>query len=219
MNNSNSSIWRWQDAAIVVLGVAVLTFALINYKALPDQLPLHFDIRGNVNRYGKKLNVIGLLAFFGLFLPLILGVVRRIDPRQSNYDKFQNAFGMIRLAIAAVLDLLLVAVVLNGLGHKINMKNDILLGVGLLFIVMGNSLPQVKGNFFVGFRTPWTLSDPEVWRKTHRLGGRLWVLAGILTGIAAFLPDFWSRAAVIVSIISLAVIPTVYSWWISKKPD
>ncbi|WP_438434100.1 SdpI family protein [Gorillibacterium sp. sgz500922] len=216
---NKKQFWSWQDTVIVILGLAAILFAVVNYNRLPDQLPMHFDIHGNVDRYGGKLNAIGFLACLGLFLPIALGVARHIDPRKGNYDMFQNAFGIFRIALAVFLDLMLVAIVLYGLGHKINMTNSVMVGIGLLFLVMGNYMPQIKDNFFIGIRTPWTLSDPEVWRKTHRLGGRLWVLAGLLVAIGALLPTDWMPAVILIALIPLAVIPLFYSWWISRKAD
>lgn len=211
--------WRWQDTAIVLLGLAAIAFALINYKRLPDQLPMHFDVHGNVDRFGKKVNALGSLACLGLFLPLALGAVRHIDPRKSNYERFLNAFGMIRLILAVVLDLMLVAVVLYGLGYKINITNYARVGIGLVFIITGNYMPQVKDNFFVGIRTPWTLSNSEVWRRTHRLGGRIWVVTGLVLVLSAFLPVSWMLPILMIALIPLAIVPIFYSWWISRNPQ
>ncbi|WP_058302455.1 SdpI family protein [Gorillibacterium timonense] len=214
----NKFVWKWQDTVIVLLGLGAFIFALVNYNRLPDQLPIHFST-GGVDRYGDKLSSLGLLVCLGLFLPLAMGVARHIDPKRSNYAKFENAFAMLRLVIAVLLDLVLVATVLYGLGYSINMTNAVLAGVGVLLIIMGNYIPQIKDNYFIGIRTPWTLNSPEVWRKTHRLGGRLWVLAGILVAIGTFLPSRWSTAIILLSMIPLVVIPTFYSWSISRKQE
>jgi uncharacterized membrane protein len=219
MNDKKPVFWQWQDTAIVVLGLAVIAFTLIHYKQLPDQLPMHFDVHDNVDGYGKKLNVIGFLSCLGLFLPIALGTVRRIDPRKSNYERFLNAFGMIRLVLAVFLDFILVAVVLYGLGHKINVTHYVTVGVGLIFMITGNYLPQVKDNFFVGIRTPWTLNNPEVWRRTHRLGGRLWVATGFLLVLSVLLPVPWRLPLLLIALIPLVFVPTVYSWWISRSPQ
>jgi len=103
------------------------------------------------------------------------------------------------------------------LGYRIHMQMAVLLMVGLIWMVIGNFLGQVRFNYFFGIRTPWTLADEEVWRRTHRLAAPLWVIAGGLMLISAFLPGWMSVGVLVAAIILTAMIPAVYSLIVYRK--
>ncbi|MHA6532960.1 SdpI family protein [Paenibacillus sp. BAC0078] len=209
--------WKWQDTLIVILGVLSLGYALINYGKLPDQLPAQFSISGEVNTYWSKDSVIAFLGFMGLIFPLGMQFIRNADPKKENYNRFPNAYKMIRLAIAAVFDAMLVLSVAYGLDKNFEAGKFAMVAAGLLFIVVGNYLPQIRDNYFTGIRTPWTLSSPEVWRKTHRFSGKMWVLGGLLIAMGAFLPRSVAVSLIIAALLIVIFPPVVYSWLISSR--
>jgi len=208
--------WKWQDTLSVILGLITLVYALINYNRLPELLPAHFGITGEVNRYWDKATLISVLGSLGVLLPVLLQLTRRMDPKRENYTKFENAHGMIRLAIAILLNSALALSVSYGLDKHIPAGKILIAVLGLMFMVMGNYMPQIKHNYFLGIRTPWTLAYPEIWRKTHRFSGILWALAGILFILASFLPKVWATSFIITGLILSIILPLVYSWLASK---
>lgn len=209
--------WKWQDTLIVVLGVLALGYAIINYSRLPEQLPAQFSITGEVNRYWPKSTIIIQGAFLGLVLPLAMQFIRRIDPKKDNYSKFSGAYKMIRLAIAVLMDAMLVLAVTKGLNPDFAAGKLAIAVVGVLFITLGNYMPQIKDNYFTGIKTPWTLASPEVWRKTHRFSGYMWVAAGIMLVLAAFLPQTLSISLIITALLVAVIVPYVYSWLVSQR--
>lgn len=210
--------WKWQDTVIVIMGLGLLGYALWSYSSLPDQLPMQYGITGEVNRYWSKDTAIISMSFIGLVIPLLLQVIRTIDPKKQNYEKFENAFAMTRLAVALVLDFVFAMILIEGSNKNFNAGSIVLGAIGLLFVIIGNYMPQVKDNYFVGIRTPWTLHNPEVWRKTHRFSGVLWVIAGLLMILSAFLLDGTWHIAVIISALVLSIIvPVVYSWLTAQR--
>lgn len=209
--------WKWQDTLIVILGVLALGYALVNYSKLPDQLPAQFSITGEVNRYWPKSSIIIQGAVLGLVLPLAMQFIRRIDPKKDNYSKFTGAYKMIRLAIAVLMDAMLVLSVAKGLNPDFAAGKLAIAAVGVLFIALGNYMPQIKDNYFTGIKTPWTLASPEVWRKTHRFSGYMWVAGGLLLMLAAFLPKTASISLIITSLLIAVLVPYVYSWLISQR--
>lgn len=209
--------WRWQDTLIVILGLAALTYALMNYGKLPQELPAQFGITGKVNRYWDKNIVIPLLGILGIALPLLMQFTRSIDPKRENYKKFENAYAMSRLAMGVLFNLMLVLTVAYGLGKDINVGKIAIGAVGVMFLALGNYMPQVKDNYLFGVRTAWTLASPEVWRKTHRLSGGMWMLGGLLILAGAFLSGVWSQVLIISALVLAIVVPILYSWIISRQ--
>ncbi|WP_169834441.1 SdpI family protein [Paenibacillus donghaensis] len=208
--------WKWQDTLIVLVGLAAVLFALLNYSKLPDRLPVQFGIKGQVNRTWNKELAIGVWGTVGILLPLLLQLTRRMDPKRENYKKFENAYAMTRLMVGVLLNLMLVVSVLHGLGRAPNIAKFSLIGAGLLLMVIGNFLPQVKDNYLFGIRTPWTLNSPEVWRRTHRISGTLWVIAGLLIILAALLSGTVALVLIIASLFLAIPTPIVYSWQVSR---
>ena len=101
-----------------------------------------------------------------------------------------------------------------------NLGIDLLLaGMGVLFLMIGNALPKSRPSFFVGIRTPWTLTDTDNWIATHRLGGKLMMAAGAAMVIAALMPlaPEWRLWAIIAPVLAVSVVPVAYSWWLWRS--
>ncbi|MNC24051.1 Immunity protein SdpI [compost metagenome] len=209
--------WKWQDTMIVIFGVLSLGYALVNYSKLPEQLPAQFSISGEVNTYWSKGSIIAFLGFMGLIFPLAMQFIRNIDPKKDNYSKFPNAYKMIRLAAAALFDTMLILNVSYGLDQSIPAGKIAMVALGLLFVVAGNFMPQIRDNYFTGIRTAWTLASPEVWRKTHRFSGVMWMIGGLLIALGAFLPKSLSISMIIAALIIVIFLPFAYSWLISSR--
>ncbi|WP_248549638.1 SdpI family protein [Paenibacillus odorifer] len=208
--------WRWQDTLIVILGLATLAYALINYSKLPQELPAQFGITGKVNRYWDKNIAIFVFGILGIVLPLIMQFTRSIDPKRDNYKKFENAYAMSRLTIGMLFNLMLVLSIAYSLGKDINVGKIAIGAVGIMFIALGNYMPQVKDNYLFGVRTAWTLANPEVWRKTHRLSGIMWMIGGLLIFAGAFLSGALSQLLIITALVLAIIVPILYSWMISR---
>jgi uncharacterized membrane protein len=156
-------------------------------------------------------------GILGIVLPLILQFTRSIDPKRENYKKFENAYAMSRLTIGVLFNLMLVLTVAYGLGKDINVGKIAIGAIGVMFIALGNYMPQVKDNYLFGVRTAWTLSSPEVWRKTHRLSGRMWMIGGLLIFGGAFWSGILSQALIITALVLAIIVPVLYSWIISRQ--
>lgn len=149
--------------------------------------------------------LIALTWGLGYWLPVI-------DPRRANYARFRGTYDIV---VAAILALLLVVhgcVLAAGLGVAVPIPTVVPLAVGALLIIIGNLLPRARPNWFFGIRTPWTLSNDRVWSRTHRLGGRLMVVAGIVVALSAFVTAPWSAILIPVSAVGAGIIPVVYSY-------
>ena len=198
--------------AMWIFAVAPLILVVFMYNRLPDQIPTNWGFSGEVS-YGSKTTLWWLsgaspiLAVMFMFLP-------KIDPRKKNYDKFRglyDGFALFMMMFMLGLVALIISESLNP--GRFSVEFVITAACGLLFVFLGNMLPKVKSNFFVGIKTPWALSNTEVWNKTHRLAGYLFFFGGLLTiAISFFLREYALFIALMVIIAVMVIIPTVMSY-------
>jgi immunity protein, SdpI family len=206
---------RLSDVLGLLLVLAAFAAVTLLYPNLPDPMPTHWDANGHVNGWMPK--------FWGaFFLPLLMTgmwlvflVLPKISPHGFEMEPFLRAWGILKvtiLALMAFIGYLALRAAQNG-GEL--PQTPIFVAIGILFAVMGNLLGKVTRNFFVGIRTPWTLASEEVWYRTHRLAGKLFVLGGvfIVAAAAAGLRLWPLFVAVGVS----GLVPIVYSYVIYRK--
>ncbi|MGI6751574.1 MAG: SdpI family protein [Anaerovoracaceae bacterium] len=191
--------------------------SLILYSKLPDQMPMHWNIAGEVDRYGSRLEGAFFLPAFNAALLLLLVWAPAIDPRRESYEKFKKFYRLIMWAIVLFMSILHGLILAWSLGMKISIALFVKAGVGLLFMILGNYMGKVKSNWFVGIKNPWTLESEEVWNKTHRLAGPLMFSAGLLILIMAFIDKDFTFWLVISLAMASALIPNIYSFLLFRK--
>lgn len=194
-------------AALWIIGLGALPF-------LPERVPIHWNAAGQVDGYGSPLTAALLPAVIGTAVALLTPLLPRLDPRGKNYEAFSGTYALIMNAIMLFFVALQLVTLGFALGLPLDVARLIFGGVGLLLAVIGNELGRVQPNFFVGIRTPWTLADPEVWRRTHRVGGRLFTGLGVLIALMSLLlPTEAAAPLVLVGALGLTAFVFVYSWW------
>ncbi|GLX68730.1 SdpI family protein [Paenibacillus glycanilyticus] len=217
MNETNEqAVVRWgkQDwillaANVVILGIVFLIF---NHQ-LPDVVGSHYNVRGEQDGTMAKANMWLMYGGIGIALPVFLSIVRAVDPRRSNYARFSSYYLLMRWTISLFIHGVFLLMILQNLDYDLPFISIVFGGLGIMWMVIGNRMGQLRSNFFMGIRTPWTITDENNWRSTHRLGGRLWVIAGLLMLLGAFLlPAEWLIGVLIVSMILSVVVPYVYSY-------
>lgn len=172
---------------IILIALAILVSA-ISYPRLPDQVPTHWDIHGNVNDYSSKTLGLFLLPVLMFGIWALMRALPLIDPRHENYAKMRGAYELVFNATLTLLLLVHVVAIGAMLGLPVSITRVIPGLLGVLFIVIGNVLPQARPNWFFGIRTPWTLSNDRVWQRTHRIGGYLFVACGLIIVATAIFP-------------------------------
>jgi uncharacterized membrane protein len=200
---------RWLGTAVAA---AMWAFALAVYARLPDSIPSHWSLQGEVDGWmdkpaGPLMHPLIATALLGVlwFLP-------RIDPRRENVERFAEDRGLLVNLIILFMAVVQVATLGYALGWPVQVDRVILAAVGLLFVGLGNYLPRIRSNWFMGIRTPWTMDNERVWRATHRVGGRTFVAAGLVMALAALLPDPARAWATGGAIAVAVVVPLVYSY-------
>ncbi len=201
----------------LVIGLVLILLAVALSAAVYNQLPqrmashwgLNDEVNGTISRpWGAFLMPIIALALLGLFL-----LIPNIDPLKANIATFRPIFNGFVVAILVFLLYLHVLMILWNLGvRSFRMSTALLPGLGLLYIFAGLMMRQAKRKFFIGIRTPWTLSSDRVWDQTHRVGAWLFILCGVLALFCIFLPGPTAFFLVIVPLLAVSLFLVVYSY-------
>lgn len=204
----NTKLWvlLWALALLPLIVTALL------YKKLPQQVPVQWGLDGTV-RYDSR-NTIWMISGMGPLFAGMLYLLPKIDPRKRNYEKFQGwyeGFGIVLMIFLDVMTFVILSESFNP-GH-ISVDTVVIIAVGILLTFIGNMMPKMKSNFFMGVKNPWTLSNTEVWNKTHRLAGFLFFAAGLLIIASAFFSNAMLKFGIVMGVVLVvALIPTVMSY-------
>jgi immunity protein, SdpI family len=205
-------------SAIVVGAMLVLSgWAWLQLPA-DAQVPIHWGVDGQADGYASKTIGLFLMPLITVGVAALFWIIPVIEPRRTNIEKSGKAYSAIAIGVMVLLAAIDVLVVAAAMGADFDMTVLVFGGVGALFIVIGNYLPKVRSNYLVGIRTPWTLTSERSWDRTHRLGGRLFVIEGIiliLLGLFRPSPQILTFA-IIAGVTVLVVIVFAYSYRVWK---
>lgn len=208
---------KWYPWLLVILAFGFTTAV---YSRLPERMPSHWDAAGKMN--GETARVWGawVMPVMLVMMALILPRLPAIDPRRANYDKFRPTYDLVVAGVLTMLVVLHVATLGVALGWPLPMELITPLIAGSLFILLGNVMPRARPNWMFGIRTPWTLTNDRVWERTHRLGGALFVSAGIIVALTAFVAPAAVFPMIVTTIVVAVIVPVVYSYiaWKQESP-
>ncbi len=210
--------WKKIDWLILALLLLVLVSSFVLIPSLPDKVPTHWNIKGEVDGWGSKYINLFLTPGIALFFYLLMSFLPAVDPLRKNYESFAKPYGYFKIFLIfffIYIHAFLVYASMRSAPPGINLVFAIPLS--LLFCFIGWILPQLKRNFFIGIRTPWTLVSDENWKKTHYFGGKIFTVAGVISFLAAFFGGVASFIVLISSVLSAAAITVIYSYLVFKK--
>jgi len=186
----DNSYMRKSD--IFIIGIIIVSFAigLYFYPQMPEKLASHWNTRGHVNGYMPKFWALFLMPFLSIGLFLLFIFIPKIDPLKNNIKKFRKHYDWFVVSVILFLFYIYLLTIFWNIGIKFNMTQFLMPGLAALFYCCGVLLKNVKRNWFIGIRTPWTLSNEKVWDKTHKIGGKLFKISGIIALIGIILPDY-----------------------------
>lgn len=203
--------WRteWPHALVLV---AMFGVAIASWGSTPDRIPVHWGWSGQPGRWGGRFEGLLLLPLVALALYLLMVLLPRIDPGRSNYGAFAGPYATIRLALLVLLAGAAGLIQLELRGHRTHPMVTLPLLLGLFFIAIGSVIGKLEPNWFVGVRTPWTLSSRRSWEASNRLAGRVMVVEAVLLFVAAAFHRPWALVAAIACFLLGMIATVVYSY-------
>lgn len=191
---------------IALLCLLPLIYGFFMYDKLPEMLPTHWNFKGEIDGYTSKFSAIVYLPLALFAATLFSGFVTKEDPKNAENKPKIIRLNLIMLPIFS--NILVISSMYIALGNKLNITMLIKLFIALIFIILGNYMPKLKRNYTIGIKTPWTLHDDEIWQKTHRLGGKIMILQGLLILVTLLL----NNSYLFFAIICFSLIPLIYSY-------
>jgi uncharacterized membrane protein len=205
-------------AISLLVMVMALALSLAVYGRLPAAKASHRNANDQVNGSISRFWGAFLMPLLGLALLCLFMIIPLIDPLRANIGRFRSFFNVFILAIMIFLLYIHVLTILWNLGMQgFRMSEALLPAVGLLFVLAGLMMRRARRNFFIGIRTPWTLSSDEVWDRTHRVGGALFIASGILAMLGAFFPGPAAYWLVLAPVLASSVFAVVYSYVLWRR--
>jgi len=203
---------------IIALLIVLVSFILgvIIYPRMPERMASHWNIRDEVDGYISRFWGVFLMPLISLFLFLLFLIIPIIDPLRENIKKFQRYFDLFIIFFLIFLLYLYLLTVFWNLGFSFRMSRMLLPAFSLLFFYCGILVEKAKRNWFIGIRTPWTLSSEVVWEDTHKIGGKLFKITGIIALFGFLFPNY-AFYFVIVPILGVTLFTLFYSYFLYQK--
>lgn len=207
-------IARWSLAVVAAMLALMIAGSAYAWTVLPDgaSIPVHFNAAGEADRYGGKAEALLMMPGVLLLVTALIFVVAKIEPRQKNLAQSRAILAWTLAGTSVFMGAIHGVTILAALGRDVSVPLVVGVGIGLLFMLIGNFLPKSRSNFMVGIRTPWTLSSDHSWRLTHLWGGRAFVALGLAILVAAVAAPAASVWLTVAGTLAVVIGLTAFSW-------
>jgi uncharacterized membrane protein len=211
--------WRreWPHCLLIA---AMFAMTAVTWSSAPDRVPVHWNVAAQVDRWGGRFEGLLVIPLLTLTFYVLMLVLPRLDPGRANYEAFAGPYATLRLGLVVMMAGVHAIVILWVRGVPVSFEVWVPLLAGAMFVVIGNLLGKVRPNWFVGIRTPWTLSSKLAWSRTHRVGGWLFILMGVLMMACAAVRTEWAFVTMfsVGAVVVLGLVVYSYLQW-RRDPD
>lgn len=202
-----------------ILVIVLLPFLYLAYiwNELPSKVPVHWNIKGEIDRYGDKSELIIIPFLLPLLMYLIFLIVPKIDPK-NKLNKMGGKLHTLKFLMTVFMSMLALFIIYTAKNQSFANPNNLVLLVGVLFIILGNYFKTIKPNYFIGIRIPWTLENETVWKKTHQLGGKMWFVGGIIVVLSSLILNRQLNFVLfLIIVVIISIVPIAYSYVVFKS--
>ncbi|MET0944911.1 MAG: SdpI family protein [Flavobacterium sp.] len=196
-----------------IIGIVLTPFVYlaIIWNTLPEKVPVHWNYKGEIDRWGDKFSLITILFLLPVLIYVLMTFIPRIDPK-NRISLMGGKFYQLKFILVLFMSLIALLILYTTKERSINNPNLVFALLGAFFIILGNYFKVIQPNYFLGIRTPWTLENTEVWKATHLFAGKLWVVGGLLLVLGGLLLSTTFANAFVFVIIIMALVPVLYSF-------
>jgi uncharacterized membrane protein len=203
-----------QEILFWILLTSQFLFLIYFGDKIPSEFPTHWDFNGNPDSYSNKYT----FPILNTVIYLVLLFIPKVDPRKENYKLFSDSYFKIRFLLTLTFTLIFYGICLRYFGFHFSEAKLIFISVLSIITILGNYMRSFRPNYFVGIRTPWTLENETVWKKTHELGGKLFFYNGLIGIILClFLDEKILPFIVFTLVFTASIIPVFYSYIYYRK--
>lgn len=204
-----------RETTLAVITLLPTVALLLLWDAIPASIPLHYGFDGSVDNVGSRTTLLWAIPFSTVTTYLVLLLAPMIDPKKRLYFT-DYRFYTVRLVIMTFLSVILLSYLFTLVGQWDFIRSLPLILMAFI-VVLGNYFPVIRPNYFIGIRTPWTLENKEVWTRTHRFSGSLWMAGGVIGFLALLIWPHWALPAAAGLVLALALSSVIYSYVIYKQ--
>ncbi|MBJ2127122.1 SdpI family protein [Flavobacterium sp. IB48] len=197
-----------------LIGIVLIPFIYLGtvWNSLPEIVPIHWNSKGEIDGWGNKFTLIGMLFILPVFTYIIMSVISKIDPKKKM-SLMGGKLYQFKFVLVLFMSILALFIIYSTKSQSISIPSFIFVLVGALFVILGNYFKVIQPNYFIGIKTPWTLENQEVWKKTHLFAGKLWFIAGLIIIVGSLIFESSAFSKVFLTIVfGIAIIPIFYSY-------
>jgi len=208
------------NALVVLIALSPIAYLLISWDSIPESFTTKIELKKRFEEIQTRQELLVAtlsLALTGAVLYILMRNLKRLDPKVNDATP-KTAFHKLGLTITLLL-VILYYFFISSVKNEWIINTPVLMSfIGLLISMVGNYMNNIKPNYFAGIRLPWTLNDPENWRRTHSLAGKLWFAGGILLILTSFLlPEYVLIPLIVTVFMVIVIIPGIYSYRIYRR--
>jgi uncharacterized membrane protein len=201
-----------KELPLIGIVLAPFVYLAIIWNTLPEKVPTHWNYKGEVDKWGDRYSLIALLFFLPVLTYVLMLVIPKIDPKKK-IEQMGGKYYQLKFILVLFMSTLAFIILYISVNQFTSSPNLIFIPIGVVFIALGNYFKVIQPNYFIGIKTPWTLENKEVWKLTHILAGKLWIIGGLLIVLGSLTIDKSVFIYVfIVTIAILTIVPVIYSY-------
>lgn len=201
-----------KELPLIIIVLIPFVYLAYVWNSLPEKVPLHWNMEGEIDRYGEKSELILIPVLLPLLIYVLFTIIPRIDPK-GKIKNMGNKYTILKSIMTIFMSALAMIIIYAALNETLYNPNYIVLLIGILFALLGNYFKTLRANYFIGIKTPWTLENETVWKETHKLAGKLWFAGGLLIVLTSILLDKKTNFTLFAVItVFITVVPVVYSY-------
>jgi uncharacterized membrane protein len=201
-----------KELPLIGIVLAPFVYLAIIWNTLPERVPTHWNYKGEIDNWGDKYSLIGLLFLLPVLTYVLLLVIPKIDPKKK-IEQMGGKYYQLKFILVLFMSTLAFIILHISVNQSTSSANLIFIPIGVLFIALGNYFKVIQPNYFIGIKTPWTLESKEVWKLTHTLAGKLWIAGGLIIILSSLtIAKSIFIYVFIVTIAILTLVPLIYSY-------